>query len=96
MGNLTIKEQQAISQFKTFLFKQKEEFVKGYYDAGKVFINIDLSGEVIHLKNQFGHVIFNDFKDYLRDKFITEDLERLKVEIHGLLDEKMLVSLEKE
>lgn len=95
MDDLAIQDKQAISQFKSFLFKQKEEFVKLYYQSGKVFIHVHLAYDVLHLKDYFATVVFNDFKDFLVDKFVYRELDRMKVEFIGFLESEMYISLSK-
>lgn len=83
MENLTIQDKKFISQFREVLFEQKEEFIKGFYQARKVYITFEMIKDTLHLQDYFGHIIFNEFKVSLRNSFSTDDLEKLKVDYEG-------------
>lgn len=100
METLTIQDQRAISQFKSFLFDRKEEFIKGFRESGQVYITLELIKEVIHLQDYFGHVIFNEFKVSLINIISNDDLEKFKVDYEDfkidsehISNPKMIISL---
>ena len=96
MEGLKIHDQNFLKHFKYSLFEKKEEFVKGYYEKGKVVLCVDIPLEYLKLTDYIGSIVRKDFVDFLRDKFMYDDLERLRFDMRGFEGNQIFISLSKE